>query len=52
MHADELKRIAAAARKARPRKPGARDAGPAGYLYVPCARVRYRGCSAGTRRWV
>ena len=52
MHADELKRIAAAARKARPRKPGARDAAPAGYLYVPCARIRYRGCSAETRRWV
>ena len=50
--ADELKRIRAARRKARPPEPGADNAAPAGYLYVPCARVRYHGDPAGTRRWV
>jgi hypothetical protein len=33
-------------------EPGADDAAPAGYLYVPCARIRYHGYPAGTRRWV
>ena len=47
-----LKRIGAARRKARPPVPGADDAAPAGYLYVPCARIRYHGYPAGTRRWV
>ena len=47
-----LKRIGAARRKARPPEPGADDAAPAGYLYVPCARIRYHGYPAGTRRWV
>src|SRR6266576_1374274 len=36
----------------RPPKPGAGDAAPAGYLYVPCARIRYHGYPAETRRWV
>jgi hypothetical protein len=49
-HADELKRAGAAGRKARPQKPGADDA--AGYLYVPCARIRYHGYPAQTRRRV
>ena len=31
---------------------GARDAAPARYLYVPCARIRSRGHPAQTRRWV
>ena len=48
--ADE--RIGAARRKARSQKPGFDDAAPAGYLYVPCARSRNHGNSAGTRRWV
>jgi hypothetical protein len=47
-----LRRIGAAVRKARPPEPGADDAAPAEYLYVPCARVRYHGLSAETRRWV
>ena len=47
----ELKRINAAKRKARPPKPGAHDV-PVEYLYVPCARIRYHGYSAGTRRRV
>ena len=50
--ADALKRTGAARRKARPPKPGAHDAAPAGYLYVPCARIRYHGYPAETRRWV
>ena len=33
-------------------EPGAHDATPAGYLYVPCARIRNHGYPAGTRRWV
>ncbi len=49
--ADARKRTGAAGRKARPRKPGADDAAP-GYLYVPCARIRYHGYPAQTRRWV
>ena len=36
----------------RPPEPGAHDATPAGYLYVPCARIRNHGYPAGTRRWV
>ena len=39
-------------RKARPPKPGAHDAAPVGYLYVPCARIRRHGYPAETRRWV
>ena len=50
--ADELKRAGAAGPKARPPKPGAGDAAPAGYLYVPCARIRCHGHPAQTRRWV
>jgi hypothetical protein len=50
---DALKRISAARRKARPPKPGANNAAPAAeYLYVPCARIHYKGNSAETRRWV
>jgi hypothetical protein len=48
----ELKWINAAGRKGRPPKPGAHDAVPVEYLYVPCARIRYNGYPAGTRRWV
>src|SRR6266568_3881102 len=47
-----LKRIGAAGRKARPPEPSADDAAPAEYLYVPCARIRYHGYPAETRRWV
>jgi hypothetical protein len=36
----------------RPPKPGAGNAAPAGFLYVPCARIRYHGYPAETRRWV
>jgi hypothetical protein len=36
----------------RPPEPGADDAAPVGYLYVPCARIRFHGYPAGTRRWV
>jgi hypothetical protein len=50
--ADALKRIKAARRKARPPRPGANDAAPAEYLYVPCTRIRYHGYPAETRRWV
>lgn len=50
--ADALKRIGAAGRKAWPPESGAQDAAPAGYLYVPCARIRCHGHPAGTRRWV
>jgi hypothetical protein len=50
--ADARKRTSAAGRTARPQKPGANDAAPAGYLYVPCTRIRYHGYSAQTRRWV
>jgi hypothetical protein len=46
------KRAAAAGRNARPRQPGAGDAAPAGYLYVPCARIRCLGYPAQARRWV
>jgi hypothetical protein len=47
-----LRRIGAAMRKARPPESAADDAPPAEYLYVPCARVRYHGLPAETRRWV
>ncbi len=50
--AGQLKRIGAAWRKARPQKPGADDAAPAGYLYVPCVRNPRNGYPAQTRRWV
>jgi hypothetical protein len=49
--AHDLKLVNAAKRKARPPKPGAHHV-PAGYLYVPCARIRYHGYPAETRRWV
>lgn len=44
------KRVSAARRKPRPPGPVPDDA--AEYLYVPCVRVRFRGCSAETRCWV
>jgi NAD-dependent dihydropyrimidine dehydrogenase PreA subunit len=50
--ADALRRISAARRKARPPEPGANNAAPAEYLYVPCARIRYHGYPAQPRRWV
>ena len=50
--ADERKRIGAAGRNTRPRQPGADDAPPVEYLYVPCACIRHHGNSAETRRWV
>jgi hypothetical protein len=31
---------------------GADEGAPAEYLYVPCARIRYHGYPAQTRRWV
>jgi hypothetical protein len=37
---------------AAPKRAGADDAAPAGYLYVPCARIRCHGSPAQTRRWV
>ena len=33
-------------------RPGADDAAPVEYLYVPCARIRRHGCLAEPRRWV
>ncbi len=39
-------------RKTRPPEPGADDAAPAGYLYVPCARHPRNAYPAQTRRWV
>ena len=39
-------------RKARPPEPGADDATPAGYLYVPCARHPRNTYTAQARRWV
>ena len=47
-----LRRIGATIRGARPPESGAADATLTGYLYVPCARVRYHGSSAETHRWV
>lgn len=46
------KRSGADGQKARPPKPGASEAAPAGYLYVPCVRTGYHGYPAETRRWV
>ena len=46
------RRRTGAGRKARPHKPRPAGAAPAGYLYVPCTRIRYHGSSAETRRWV
>ena len=43
--------FSAARRKARSPETGADDT-PAGYLYVPCVRIRHHGYPAGTRRWV
>jgi hypothetical protein len=50
--ADEPKRTGAAGRQTRPQQPGADDAAPVEYLYVPCARIRYHGYPAETRRGV
>ena len=50
--ASQLKRIGAAARQVLAPKPCADGCSPVEYLYVPCVRVRYHGCSAQTRRWV
>ena len=50
--ADARKRTSVAGRTARPREPGADDAAPAGYLYLPCTRIGSRGHPAQTRRWV
>lgn len=47
-----LRLIGTAVRKTRPPERGADDVATAEYLYVPCARVRYRGSSAETSRWV
>jgi hypothetical protein len=47
-----LARIGAVVRKAWLAEAGADGAAPVEYLYVPCARTRYRGRSAQTRRWV
>jgi hypothetical protein len=46
------KRAGAAGPTARPQGPGADDAAPAGYLYVPCVGIRYHGTPAQPRRWV
>ncbi len=45
-------RTGAAGPTARPQEPGADDAAPAGYLYLPCTRIGSRGHPAQTRRWV
>lgn len=45
-------RTGAAGPKTRPPRPGADNAVPAGYLYVPCARTLRNGDPAQTRRWV
>ena len=37
--------------RSHPRRPPP-GAAPAGYLYVPCARIRHHGHPAGTRRWI
>jgi hypothetical protein len=50
--ADASKRTSAARRKARPPNPGADDAAPVEYLYVPCGHIRDNGYSAETRRRV
>ena len=50
--ADARNRTGAAGPKTRPPEPGADDAAPAGYLYVPCARNSRNGHPAQTRRWV
>jgi len=47
-----LRWIGAAVHQARPPESGAHDAAPAGYLYVPCTRIRYHGASAQTQSWV
>ena len=46
------KRAGASGPKARPQGPGADDAAPTGYLYVPCVGIRYHGSLAQPRRWV
>jgi hypothetical protein len=51
-HTAARKRSGAAGQKARPPNPGANDAAPAEYLYVPCARTGCHGYPAETRRWV
>jgi hypothetical protein len=50
--ADTFRRIRAAVRKAWSPEAKTNATAPAEYLYVPCARVRYYGMSAQTRRWV
>lgn len=47
-----LKQIAAAARKGRRPESCANGYSPIEYLYVPCVRISYHGCSAQTWRWV
>ena len=49
--ADELKRIGAAGRKARPPKPGSHHV-PAEYLYLPCVHTPSGDYSADTRGWI
>jgi hypothetical protein len=44
--------LSAAGRRPRPKQPAADRAAPAGYLYVPCVRIRKDRYPAGTRRWV
>ena len=46
------KRTSTTGRKPQPPKPGAVNAVPVEYLYVPCARIRCNVHSADTRRWV
>ena len=50
--AHELKRINGAKRKARPPKPGAHNAAPVEYLYVPCVYAPSVDYPAEARRWV
>jgi len=50
--ADARKRTGAAGRKAQQQKPGAHDAAPAGYLYVPCVHTPTGDNLAEARRWV
>jgi hypothetical protein len=50
--ADAPKRISAARRQARPANPGAVDAAPVEYMYVPCGHSPYNDYSAETRRQI
>jgi hypothetical protein len=47
-----LKQIGVARRTGRPPKRHAYDCSSVEYLYVPCIRISYDGCSVRTRRWV